>query len=214
VQKSQVVSQAGAKGLKEHFNNQFSIGVAVNMSMLKTADTSLILREFNSITAENDMKIGPIHPEENRYNWKAADSIVAFARRHGLRVRGHNLVWHYPAQTPQWLFKDTNGNPASKELVLQRLKDHITTVVSRYKGAVYAWDVANEVISDTPDEYLRSSEWYKICGEDYIIKAFQYAHEADPQALLFYNDYDEINPAKREKIYRLVKRFKRGWCSG
>lgn len=208
VQKGQQVPQATSKGLKNDYKNFFPIGVAVNIRSLKSADTNLILREFNSITPENDMKIGPIHPAENEYNWKAADSIVAFARRHGLRVRGHNLVWHYASQTPQWIFKDENGNPASKELVLQRLKDHINTVVSRYKGAVYAWDVANEVISDKPGEYLRQSEWYKICGEDYIFKAFQYAHEADPQALLFYNDYNEINPEKREKIYRLVKSLK------
>ena len=154
------------------------------------------------------MKIGPIHPAEDEYNWKNADAIVAFAERNKLRVRGHNLVWHFESQTPKWIFKDKDGNQASKELVLQRLKDHITTVVSRYKGKLYAWDVANEVISDKPDEYLRPSEWYKICGEEYIAKAFQWAHEADPNALLFYNDYNEISPVKREKIYRLVKSLK------
>jgi len=93
-------------------------------------------------------------------------------------------------------------------VLLQRLKDHITTVVSRYKGKIYAWDVVNEAISDRPGEYLRNSQWLKICGEEYIAKAFQYAHEADPEALLFYNDYNEINTIKREKIYTMVKGLK------
>ena len=196
------------KGLKDYYSEYFPIGVAVNISSLQGEDSALIVREFNSITPENDMKIGPIHPAEDEYNWKNADAIVAFAERNKLRVRGHNLVWHFESQTPKWIFKDKDGNQASKELVLQRLKDHITKVVSRYKGKLYAWDVANEVISDKPDEYLRPSEWYKICGEEYIAKAFQWAHEADPNALLFYNDYNEISPVKREKIYRLVKSLK------
>ena len=195
------------KGLKDYYSNYFDIGVAVNMSSIRTEDSVLVLKEFNSITPENDLKIGPVHPKEEQYNWKNADAIIDFAQRHDLKVRGHNLVWHYASQTPKWIFED-NGKQASKELVLQRLKDHIFTVVKRYKGKIYAWDVANEVISDKTDEYLRPSDWYKICGEDYIIKAFQWAHEADPNALLFYNDYDEINPVKREKIYRLVKSLK------
>lgn len=196
------------KGLKDYYSKYFPIGVAVNIRSLQGEDSALIVTEFNSITPENDMKIGPIHPAEDEFNWENADSIVAFAQRNKLKVRGHNLVWHHEGQTPKWIFKDKDGNPASKELVLQRLKDHITAVVSRYKSKLYAWDVANEVISDKPDEYLRPSEWYKICGEEYIAKAFQWAHEADPNALLFYNDYNEISPVKREKIYRLVKSLK------
>jgi len=196
-----------SKGLKDYYNGYFDMGVAVNMQSITGADSALLLREFNSITPENDLKIGPIHPTEKQYNWSNADALIGFAQRNNLRVRGHNLVWHYPAQTPAWIFED-NGREATKELVLQRLKEHIFTVVGRYRGKIYAWDVANEVISDRRDEYLRNSDWYRICGEDYIIKAFQWAHEADPNALLFYNDYDEINPVKREKIFRLVKSLK------
>jgi endo-1,4-beta-xylanase len=207
--KSESTSFDPDKGLKDYYSNYFDIGVAVNMGSISTEDSILVLKEFNSITPENDLKIGPIHPKEDQYNWKNADAIVDFAQRNKLKVRGHNLVWHYASQTPKWIFED-NGKQASKELVLQRLKDHIFTVVKRYKGKIYAWDVANEVISDKRDEYLRPSDWYKICGEDYIIKAFQWAHEADPNALLFYNDYDEINPVKREKIFRLVKTLKDG----
>ena len=195
------------KGLKDYYSKYFAIGVAANMRTVVGEDSALLVREFNSITPENDLKVGPVHPAEKFYNWKNGDAIIAFAQRNNLKIRGHNLVWHYAPQTPNWIFLD-NGKQASKELVLQRLKDHITTVVSRYKGKIYAWDVANEVISDRHDEYLRPSDWYTICGEDYIIKAFQWAHEADPGALLFYNDYNEIDPVKREKIFRLVKSLK------
>ncbi len=196
------------KGLKDYYKNYFDVGVAVNMRSLTGNDSGLLVKEFNSITPENDLKIGLVHPQENTYNWKNGDAIIAFAQRNNIKVRGHNLVWHFESQTPKWIFKNTDGTQASKELVLQRLKDHIYNVVTRYKGKIYAWDVANEVISDKRDEYLRPSEWYKICGEDYIIKAYQWAHEADPKALLFYNDYNEIDPIKREKIYRLVKSLK------
>jgi endo-1,4-beta-xylanase len=191
-----------SKGLKDYYKAYFPMGVAVSPQALRSADTLLILKQFNSLTPENAMKMGPIHPKENIYNWKDADFIVDFARRHRLRVRGHNLCWHN--QTPEWLFIDS-GKTVTREMLLQRLKEHIQTVVSRYKGSIYAWDVVNEAISDRPGEYLRNSRWLQICGEEYIAKAFQYAHEADPDALLFYNDYNEINPAKREKIYLLVK---------
>jgi endo-1,4-beta-xylanase len=162
--------------------------------------------QFNSITPENAMKTGPIHPKENEYYWKDADSIVAFAQRHHIKIRGHNLCWHN--QAPRWFFVDSTGKTVSREVLLQRLKEHISTVVSRYKGAIYAWDVVNEVISDKPDEYFRNSPWYTICGEEFVAKAFEYAHAADPKALLFYNDYNEINAAKREKIYKMVKGLK------
>ena len=194
------------KGLKDFYKDYFTIGVAVSPRALKTDEAGLILQHFNSMTAENAMKMGPIHPAENVYNWDGADSIAAFAKRNNLKLRGHTLCWHN--QTPDWFFKDGEGKPVTKEVLLQRLKDHINTVVKRYKGAIYAWDVVNEVISDKPDEYFRNSEFYKICGEDFVAKAFQYAHEADPDALLFYNDYNEINATKREKIFRLVKGLK------
>jgi endo-1,4-beta-xylanase len=194
------------KGLKDYYKDFFPIGVAVSPQALKTDEAQLILSQFNSITAENAMKMGPIHPKENEYFWAHADSIAAFAQRNKLKLRGHTLCWH--SQTPKWLFIDSTGTTVTKEILLQRLKEHITAVVTRYKGKVYAWDVVNEAISDKADEYLRNSEWLKICGEEYIARAFQYAHEADPNALLFYNDYNEINPIKREKIFKLVKGLK------
>ncbi|HWJ90307.1 MAG TPA: endo-1,4-beta-xylanase [Flavisolibacter sp.] len=193
-------------GLKDYYRDYFPVGVAVSPRALRTEEANLIVKQFNSLTPENAMKMGPIHPAENEYNWKDADSIVAFAQRNGMRVRGHNLCWHN--QAPAWMFKGNDGQAVSKEVLLNRLRDHIMNVAGRYKGKIYAWDVVNEAISDKKDEWLRNSEWLRICGEDYIAKAFQWAHEADPAALLFYNDYNEIGAEKREKIFRLVKGLK------
>lgn len=193
---------ASEKGLKDHYSQYFPIGVAVSPQSLKTEEASLILKEFNSLTAENAMKMGPIHPQQDHYFWAHADSIAAFARRHKLKLRGHTLCWH--SQTPGWLFT-SNGQRVGKEELLKRLREHITTVVNRYKDVIYAWDVVNEAVSDRKDEYLRNSPWMQICGEEFIEAAFRYAHEADPGAMLFYNDYNEIDPVKRGKIIRLVQ---------
>lgn len=197
---------APTKGLKDYYATYFPIGVAVSPQSLKTNEANLIIEQFNSVTPENAMKMGPIHPTENTYNWRDADSIVAFAERNHIKIRGHNLCWHN--QAPRWFFTDSTGKQVTKEVLLQRLKTHITAVVSRYKGKIYAWDVVNECISDKPDEYFRPSKFYEICGEEFVAKAFQYAHEADPDAILFYNDYNEISASKREKIFRLVKSLK------
>ncbi len=191
------------KGLKDYYTGYFPIGVAVAPSSFTGPDSALIAREFNSLTAENIMKMGPIHPEEGRYNWEWADRMIGFAEAHGMKVRGHTLCWHN--QAPGWMFIDKNGEPASKELLLERLKEHIFAVAGRYEGKIYAWDVVNEVISDSPEEFYRNSQWYEICGEDYIFKAFEYAHEAAPDALLFYNDYNAVQPDKRDKIVKLLR---------
>jgi endo-1,4-beta-xylanase len=195
-----------ATGLKDYYRHYFPVGVAVSPASLQGDEAALILREFNSLTPENCMKMGPIHPKENIYYWKDADSIIAFAQRHQLKVRGHNLCWH--EQTPAWLFVNTDGSRVSKEVLLQRLKEHIYTVVSRYKGKIYAWDVVNEAIDDNPNHFLRNSLWYQVCGEEFIYKAFQYAHEADPDAVLFYNDYNTERPEKTARVYRLLKQLK------
>jgi len=199
-------SKGSTKGLKDYYRDFYPIGVAVSPWALKTDESALILKQFNSLTPENAMKMGPIHPRKDMYYWKDADSIAAFAQRNGLKLRGHTLVWHN--QTPAWFFTDDNGKTVTKEVLLQRLKEHITTVVQRYKGIIYAWDVVNEVISDKPEEIYRPSKFYEICGEEFITRAFEYAHAADPDALLFYNDYNEINPVKRSKIINMVTRLK------
>jgi endo-1,4-beta-xylanase len=193
------------KGLKDYYKDCFTMGVAVAPNSLKGPQSALILKHFSSLTAENVMKPALIHPEENRYFWDNADLILNFARSNGMKVRGHTLVWH--KQTPLWMFKDAAGNTATKEVVLARLKEHITQVVSRYKGKVYAWDVVNEALDDDNAKIYRETEWYKICGEEYIAKAFQWAHEADPDALLFYNDYNTEFAGKRDKVYSLVKKL-------
>jgi len=196
------------KGLKDYYKDYFPIGVAVSVASLHGPDSALIVREFNSVTPENDMKMGLIHPSENVYNWKNADAIVDFAVRHHIKIRGHNLCWHN--QEAAWMFKGPNGQPVTKELLLQRLKDHIFAVAGRYKGKIYAWDVVNEAVDDSDDttQIYRKSNWYKICyGIDFIEAAFRYAHKADPNAKLYYNDYNSEHPVKREKIYKMLKKL-------
>ncbi|WP_028610056.1 endo-1,4-beta-xylanase [Paenibacillus harenae] len=191
--------------LHEAFGQQFLIGAAVNPKTLVT-QRELLTHHFNSITAENEMKFESLHPAEDRYTFTDADRLMAFAKANGMAVRGHTLVWHN--QTPNWVFEDRSGGVVDREALLTRMKSHIETVVSRYKGNIYAWDVVNEAVSDRGGELLRPSKWLDIAGENFIAKAFEYAHAADPGALLFYNDYNESVPEKREKIFALVKSLK------
>lgn len=188
--------------LKNMFEDDFRVGAAVNPLTIQSQE-QLLAHHFNSITAENEMKFGSVHPEEGIYTFDAADQLVAFARKFGMAMRGHTLVWHN--QTTDWLFQDNQGQPVSKMVLLERIRSHIHTVVGRYKDDIYAWDVVNEVISDEGGELLRPSKWLDIAGPDFIAKAFEFAHEADPNALLFYNDYNESHQDKRDKIYTLVK---------
>ncbi|ADM69494.1 Endo-1,4-beta-xylanase [Paenibacillus polymyxa E681] len=191
--------------LKELYKDDFQIGAAVNPLTIEI-QKSLLAYHFNSITAENEMKFSSLHPEEKVYTFENADRLAAFAKEHGMAMRGHTLVWHN--QTPDWLFENEQGGAADRGLLLERLRSHIQTVVARYKDTVYCWDVVNEVISDEEsgkEEFLRPSKWLDIVGPDFIAKAFEYAHEADPKALLFYNDYNESHPYKRDRIYRLVR---------
>ncbi len=208
--KAQAVPTASidsTKGLKDYYAGYFPIGAAITPADTKNDNAPFIRQQFNSITAENAMKMGPLHPEEKRYYWNDADSIMAFAERNSIRLRGHNLCWHQ--QMPRWMFRDTlTHTTVSKEVLLQRLKDHIYTVAGRYKGKIYAWDVVNEAIADDSATMYRNSPWYQICSEDFIAAAFRYAHEADPNAALFYNDYNTEQPVKREKIFRMLKKLK------
>jgi endo-1,4-beta-xylanase len=196
------------KGLKDYYKEFFPVGVAIGPNSFDGPQGELIRKNFNSVTCENVMKPALIHPEENRYNWEPADKIVAQAQANGMKVRGHTLCWH--SQTGAWMTKDAQGNQITKEVAFARLKDHVTTVVSRYKGKVYAWDVLNEIISDDSSStkiYRETAPWYKICGDEFIPKLFQWAHEADPDAILVYNDYNTENPVKREKIYNMLKKL-------
>lgn len=194
-------------GLKDYFTDSgyFDVGVAIEPRDLDNpTSVALIRRHFNSITAENTMKWDALQPTEGNFRWTNADRIVNFAIENRMRVRGHTLIWHN--QTPAWVFQH-NGQAAPREVLLQRLRNHITAVVSRYRGQVYAWDVVNEVIDDGSGFY-RGSQWFNILGEDFIFEAFRAARLADPNAKLFYNDYRETDPVKREKIFQLISRLR------
>ncbi len=194
-----------AQGLKDAYKDYFMIGVAVNQRNVTNAEQqALIKREFNSMTCENDMKPEPTEPQEGQFNWDNADRIANFARQNGIKLRGHCLMWH--SQIGRWMLGD---NP-TKEVFYQRMKNHIQAIVTRYRDVIYAWDVVNEAMSDDPraDDPYRQSPMYKLCGDEFIAKAFQYAREADPNALLFYNDYSCVDAHKRERIYNMVKKMK------
>jgi endo-1,4-beta-xylanase len=203
-----VPAQAPAAAtLKDTFKGAFYVGVAVNSSQITGADSegdALIVQQFDSITPENVMKWAVIHPRPDAYDFSLADKYVEFGQQHHMFIVGHNLCWH--SQTPGWVFKDDKGTPLSREALLQRLHDHIRTVVGRYKGKVQSWDVVNEALNE--DGTMRQSQWYQIIGDDYVVKAFQYAHEADPAAQLNYNDYNMESPEKRKGAVELVKKLK------
>lgn len=163
----------------------------------------MLLAHFNSVTPENCLKPDPVQVVEGRFNFSLADAFVDFAVSNQLQVVGHTLVWAKDDRTPAWFFRD-GANAASRELLLARMKTHIETVVGRYKGRVAQWDVVNEALDDGTN-YLRDSGWSRACGEEFIVKAFEYAHATDPQALLIYNDYNNELPGKRQKLIRLVR---------
>lgn len=191
--------------LWQTYKDYFPIGAAVNPTTINT-HKGLLEKHFNVVTPENQMKWEIIHPLPEFYSFSEADKIVEFAMKNNMKIRGHTLVWHQ--QVPSWVFTNERGNFVSKDILLERLEEHIKKVVGYYKGKVYAWDVVNEAISDNPQEFLRNVPWYRIGGEELIEKAFIWAHEADPNALLFYNDYNLEEPRKRDKAYELVKRLK------
>ncbi|ARA95075.1 1,4-beta-xylanase [Rhodothermaceae bacterium RA] len=199
-----VPAEEAVPALKEVFADAFLVGAALNPDQFYGRDTlgvALITKHFNTITPENVMKWEQIHPEPDRYDFEAADRFVAFGEERDLFIVGHTLVWHN--QTPDWVFEDDRGEPLTREALLERMRDHIQTVVGRYRGRVDGWDVVNEALNE--DGTLRPTRWLEIIGEDYLAHAFRFAHEADPQAELYYNDYSLTNPAKREGAVRLVQ---------
>jgi endo-1,4-beta-xylanase len=191
-------------GLSQVYAGSFLIGAAMNDDQVSGRDpvsAGIAARHFNSVTPENVMKWELIHPEPGRYDFDAADRLVQFGEENDMFVVGHTLVWH--SQTPGWVFEDGNGNPATREQLLERMRDHIHTVVGRYRGRIHGWDVVNEALNE--DGSLRQSPWLQIIGEDYLEHAFRFAHEADPQVELYYNDYSLENAPKRSGAVRLVR---------
>lgn len=200
-------AERSATTLKEAFEEDFHIGTAMNMRQIRGEDSAgaaIAVAHFNAIVAENCMKSAEIHPEKDRYFFDEADAFVAFGEEHGMCITGHTLVWH--SQLSPWFPYDEAGNKVSREEMIARLKHHISTVVGRYKGRIKGWDVVNEAILD--DGSLRMTPFLEIIGEDYLELAFRFAHEADPEAELYYNDYSMASPAKRERVVQLVRDLK------
>ena len=192
--------------LKDVFKDDFLIGVAVSPYVYQGPDKEvgpLVAKHFNSLTCENAMKWQSVNPSPGVDTFETADRLVAFAETNKMKVVGHTLVWHQ--QTPEWVFKGPDGKDATRELLLDRMREHINKEAGRYRGKIKGWDVVNEAVADGGSAVLRDSPWKRIIGEDFVAKAFEYAHQADPQAELYYNDYNLEDPGKRARTIRLVK---------
>jgi GH35 family endo-1,4-beta-xylanase len=197
---------AVAPSLKDACRGVFLVGAAFDFrtpTEFTAAELGFIRSQFSAITPENSMKPGPVHPQEQSWNWTPADTLVQFGQDNDIKVFGHCLVWH--SQTNPWFFQD-----ASRDVLLARLRSHIHTLVGRYKGRVSGWDVVNEAINDgegIAGENLRESRWLTIVGPDYLTQAFRFAREADPTAPLLYNDYSIESGAKHQRSLLLLRRL-------
>jgi endo-1,4-beta-xylanase len=205
--RSQAIAKAQeATGLAHAFRRDFRIGVAVSNQALDqqlAPQLDLIAREFNSVTGENAMKWGVIRPDGVNWQWERADRLVDFARQHRMDVLGHTLVWH--SQIPASVFLDADRRPLTRDALLAKMHEHIDTLVGRYKGRVWAWDVVNEAIDE--GKGWRHSQWHDIIGDDFMEQAFRFAHAADPRAQLLYNDYNEHNPDKRAFLVKVLRDY-------
>ena len=196
------------RGLKDYFEGDFLIGTAINAGTFLRNDKQLldiIKNDFNSITAANAFKWGVIQPKDNEWQFKVPDIFVDFGMKNNMHMLGHVLVWH--SQIPNDLFKDKDGNEISKEALLKRMENHISPLVDKYKGKIDAWDVVNESI--TPEDKWRKTGWIKIIGPEFMDRAFQLAHEANPNAHLLYNDYNMDNPKRREYVVEFIQHCKK-----
>jgi endo-1,4-beta-xylanase len=190
--------------LKDLMPKGMVIGAAINQRQFDGVDTAaveIITKQFNQISPENVLKFQPTHPAADRYAFEAADRYVQFGVEHHMQVIGHNLVWH--SQTGGWVFQGADGKPADRDTLLARMREHIRTVVGRYKGRIHGWDVVNEAIDE--DGSMRKSPWQVGIGDDYVARAFEFAHDADPDAELYYNDFNLEKPAKRAGVIKLVQ---------
>jgi endo-1,4-beta-xylanase len=194
--------------LKDAFKKYFYVGAAISYDQISGNDTnviSVIKSQFNSITPENCLKWKFVHPQPNVYNFEQADRFVEFGEMNNMFIVGHILIDR--VQTPDWVFKDSTGNDVDRTILLNRIKEHIFTVVRRYKGRINAWQVVNEAIGR--DGKFRKCKWLEIIGEDYVQKAFEYAHQADTSVELYYNGHDMLTKEATESIVRLVKNIKK-----
>ena len=204
---SAVWASAQQLSLKYAYQDDFLIGVALNSAQIFETDTrgdAIVKAQFNSISPENILKWEVVHPQADTYDFKASDAYVAFGEKNQMFTIGHNLIWH--SQVPKWVFEHEDGTYLSRKELLKRMREHIKTVVGRYKGRIKGWDVVNEALNE--DGTLRQSLWYKIIGPDYLREAFKAAHKADPRAELYYNDYSLENEAKRNGAVALIQKLK------
>jgi endo-1,4-beta-xylanase len=203
-----VENEEELKGLKDYYSDNFFIGVALFPELFDDSlSDELIRSNFNSVTPENDMKWALLHPTLDTFRFDRADKIVEYTQANDIKLIGHTLVWH--SQLGKGVFtqkrSEDQNDLVNGETLLSRIKDHIFTVAGRYKGKVYGWDVVNEALNE--DGTLRETNFLKIAGDTYIEKAFEYAHKADPDAELYYNDYNLVKPEKRHGAIRLIKRL-------
>ena len=194
----------GSATLKDAFEGCFLVGTAMNRWFIMDEVPGVLdfaASQFNAVTAENAMKWGRINPAKGDYHFDIADALVDYAEANDMKVIGHTLVWH--SQTPDWVFENWRGRPVDRDVLLARLEQHMEKVAGRYAGRIHGWDVLNEAILD--DGSWRDSPWRRILGEDYVATVFEMAHEADPQADLYYNDYNMYLPGKRDAVVAMVK---------
>ncbi|WP_165250526.1 endo-1,4-beta-xylanase [Paludisphaera soli] len=193
--------------LRQAVKERFLLGAAVSSRQLGDPKLSMLVAEqFDSLTAENEFKPMSLQPRPGEFRFEGADRLVEFAQKNGMKVVGHTLCWH--SQAPRWLFQSQDGKPLPREEALENLKAHIAAVAGHFRGKVLGWDVVNEAISDRPGEYLRDTPARRAIGDDYIVKAFEFAQAADPKAELYYNDYGNENPGKLERTIRLIRELK------
>ena len=192
--------------LRSVYQDAFLIGAALNTSQVDGRNEKageVAAKQFSSLTPENEMKWQSVHPQPGVYRFDGADAYAKFAEKHRMALIGHTLVWH--SQTPEWVFRGKDGGDATREELLERMKEHIHKVVGRYKGKVKGWDVVNEALSDGGPDILRNSPWRRIIGDDFLDHAFHFAREADPKAELYYNDYGLEDERKRRNCVTLVR---------
>lgn len=195
-------SQKEVASLKDSYKNDFYIGTALSADQIEEKNAkvdSLIKKEFNAITAENIMKSMYTHPQKDKYDFALSDKFVGYGEKNKMFIHGHTLIWH--SQLAPWMEKIADSTEMKAFM-----KDHITTIVSKYKGRINSWDVVNEALND--DGTLRQSVFLKTLGEKYLVDAFKLAEKADPKAELYYNDYNIEEPAKRAGAIALIKKIK------
>ncbi|MEI8311817.1 MAG: endo-1,4-beta-xylanase [Verrucomicrobiota bacterium] len=197
--------------LREIFSPYFSIGFGTEH--VSGAREDLLRHHASSVSCENSLKARALRPAADKWNWEKADAWVDWATSLGLDPVGHTLVWCY--RMPEWLLDQIKLGKLTKAEALRWQDEHIRSVLGRYEDRIRTWDVVNEALSDAPasdDTLLRSDPWSDLCGEDYIIEAFRSARAAAPNARLIYNDYNLEMPAKRARLFRLLRRLEAEGC--